>query len=130
MQYCQEIFPVLAKLTEAFPSVPEILERVCRCWRFMVFSYRSAMAPLLQQLAHSLSAGFSATRHGCFLWAADAIVREMSEGAESVDSQTSGFVFQLVEELTKNFLHALSDSTPEQQPDRKSCGSQTMDGWY
>lgn len=119
VQYCQEIFPVLATIQQAFLGFTPILERVCRCWRYMVLSYRSAMAPVLPQLAEHLATGFTATRQGGFLWATDSIVREFSEGAEHVDPSISNAIFQFCEQQTTTFLHALSELTPVELPDGK-----------
>lgn len=79
VQYIEEIFPVLAAICERFIDFVPIVERICRCWRYMVLSYRFHTAPLLPQLAEKLSAGFTASRQGCFLWATDSIVREFSD---------------------------------------------------
>ncbi|KAB8772366.1 hypothetical protein FH972_026656 [Carpinus fangiana] len=121
VKYCQEIFPILATIQEAFMKNTPIIERVCRCWRRMIFSYRTAMAPVLPMLANKLAAGFSATRQGGFLWATDAIVREFSEDGEHVDPATSQAIFQFCEQQTDTFLHALSDLTPEELPDATSA---------
>lgn len=85
----------------------------------MVLSYRSAMAPLLGQLAHNLADGFSSSRQGCFLWTTDAIVREFSAGAENVDESTTEAIFQFYEKQATTFLQALSELTPEELPDGK-----------
>lgn len=117
VKYCEEIFPVLAKIAELFAKFVPIQERVCRVWRYMVLSYRSAMRPLLPALAERISAGFDASRQGCFLWATDSIVREFSEGAEHVDAATTTAIFQFWEQQATAFLRALSDLTPEELPD-------------
>lgn len=117
VQYCQEIFPVLSKIAEVFVSFTPILERVCRCWRYMVLSYRTAIAPLLPSLAEKLAEGFTTSKQGCFLWATDSIVREFPAGAEHVDESTTNAIFQFSEQQTVTFLRALSDVPPEQLPD-------------
>lgn len=117
VQYCQEIFPILARIAELFSDFIPILERVCRCWRYMVLSYRSAVAPLLPQLADKLAAGFTASRQGCFLWATDSIVREFSAGADEVDQATTDAIFHFYEQQAVTFLQALSDLAPEELPD-------------
>lgn len=130
VQYCEEIFPILTQVAEAFSSFIPILERVCRCWRNMVLSYRSNMAPLLPQLAHILDAGFALSRQGCFLWVTTSVVREFSEGSENVDSATSNAIFQLAEQQTKSFLRALSDMSPEELPDGKCLPAVRLNDAY
>ncbi|KAI9870626.1 MAG: Nuclear import receptor, partial [Pleopsidium flavum] len=117
VKYCQEIFPVLSAIAENFTSFPPILERVCRCWRHMVISYRTAMSPLLPSLARQLASGFETSRQGCFLWATDSILREFSEGAEFVDQATSTAIYQFFEQQALAFLRILNDLPPEDLPD-------------
>jgi transportin-3 len=119
VKYCQDILPVLGALIDNFQDFVPILERVCRCWRYMVLSYRTAIAPILPDLAAKLVAGFGATRQGCFLWATDSIVREFSENAEGVDPSIAMSVVPFYEQQATTFLRALSDIPPEQLPDCK-----------
>ncbi|DAA74985.1 TPA_exp: Uncharacterized protein A8136_2083 [Trichophyton benhamiae CBS 112371] len=117
VKYCGDILPVLSTIVMNFTKSTPILERVCRCWRYMIISYRNAMAPLLPTLAQNISSGFEASREGCFLWATDAIVREFSTGAELVDNPTSVAVYQFFEQQVVLFLRILNDLPPEQLPD-------------
>lgn len=119
MKYCGEILPIMNTIAMNFTSSTAILERVCRCWRCMITSYRTAMIPLLPTLAQSIASGFEASREGCFLWATDAVVREFSEGAEYVDQSTSAAVFQFYEQQAVAFLRILNDLPPENLPDGK-----------
>ena len=115
--YCKEILPALAAIASNFPNSSPILERVCRCWRYMIISYRTAMAPLLPELAPTLAAGFEASRQGCFLWATDAVIREFSDGAEFVDKVTSNAVYHFFEQQAVVFLRILSEIAPSDLPD-------------
>jgi transportin-3 len=117
VKYCQEILPALAMIANNFPNSSPILERVCRCWRYMVISYRTAMAPLLPTLAQNLAHGFQASRQGCFLWATDAIIREFSDGAELVGQSTSEAVYQFYEQQVVVFLRILSELPATELPD-------------
>ncbi|KAF1987496.1 putative mRNA transport regulator [Aulographum hederae CBS 113979] len=114
VKYCGEVFPVLAGLIDRFggssnPTSVPILERVCRCWRYQVLSYRTFMITLLPQLADKLAEGFSTSRQGCFLWATDAIVREFSEGQDYIDSTTTSAIYSFFESQATTFLRALND---------------------
>ncbi len=117
VKYCQEIFLVLSAIADNFTSFPPVLERVCRCWRHMVISYRTAMSPLLPSLARQLASGFETSRQGCFLWATDSILREFSEGAEFVDEKTSTAIYQFFEQQALAFLRILNDLPPGDLPD-------------
>jgi transportin-3 len=117
VKYCEEVFPLLANLIQHFSTSVPILERVCRCWRYMVLSYRSAMRPLLPQLATKLIEGFQKSRQGCFLWATASIVREFSAGIEDIDASLANDVFQFYEQQAKTFLRILNDLPPEDLPD-------------
>jgi transportin-3 len=117
VKYCQEILPTLGELAQRFQNFVPILERVCRCWRHMILSYRTAAAPMLPDLANQLVAGFGSTRQGCFLWATDAIVREFGELAEDLDPNIMLSVMPFYEQQASAFLHALSEVPGEQLPD-------------
>ncbi|KAK5138150.1 hypothetical protein LTR08_004845 [Meristemomyces frigidus] len=115
--YCLELSPILSAICERFVACTPIAERVCRCWRYMVLSYRIHTKPLLPQLAEKLAAGFTASRQGCFLWATDSIVREFSEGGEYLDDSTIAAVYAFYEQQATTFLRALNDLPPEELPD-------------
>jgi transportin-3 len=117
VKYCGEILPIMTTIVMNFTSSTPILERVCRCWRYMIISYRTGMIPLLPALAESIANGFQASREGCFLWATDAVVREFSDGAEYVDQATSDAVFQFYEQQAIAFLRIMNDLAPENLPD-------------
>lgn len=120
VKYCQELFPLLGNIITHFNNSIPILERVCRCWRYMVLSYRTAMRPLLPELATRLTQGFDASRQGCFLWATAAIVREFSQGSEQVDTGLANDVYQFYEQQARTFLKMLSDVVrPDELPDRE-----------
>ena len=117
VQYCQELFPVLSAICERFVEFTPIVERVCRCWRYMVLSYRTHTSPLLPQLAEKLSSGFTASRQGCFLWATDSIVREFSDVSDYVSRETTAAIYTFYEQQATTFLRALNDLPPEELPD-------------
>ena len=117
VKYCKEILPALAALTTNFPQSTPILERVCRCWRHMMISYRTAMAPLLSELAPAIANGFQASKQGCFLWATDAVLREFTDGAEFVDKKTSNSVYEFFAQQALVFLRILNELPPYDLPD-------------
>jgi transportin-3 len=117
VKYCQEILPTLAKLITSFNTSIPILERVCRCWRYMVLSYRTAMRPLLPDLASKLAEGFGSSRQGCFLWATASIVREFSQGIDNIDPGLTNDVYGFYEQQARTFLRILSEMPPEELPD-------------
>ena len=117
VQYCKDILPALSAISTNFPNSSPILERVCRCWRYMIISYRTAMEPLLPDLAQNLAAGFEGSRQGCFLWATDAVIREFSDGTEDVNRNTSQAVYQFFEQQAIAFLRILSETSPRDMPD-------------
>lgn len=117
VQYCQEIFPILAQICEAFIDFVPIVERVCRCWRYIVLSYRIHTAPLLPLLAEKLSSGFTASRQGCFLWATDSIVREFSDVSQYVTQETTNQIYVFYEQQATAFMRILNELAPEELPD-------------
>lgn len=117
VKYCEEIFPVLAIIAERFINFTPIIERVCRCWRYMILSYRTHTAPLLPQFADKLAAGFTASRQGCFLWATDSLVREFSDVNANVSQDTVDAIYKFYEQQATSFLRQLNDLPPEELPD-------------
>lgn len=117
VKYCQEILPVMSAIAENFTSSTPILERVCRCWRYMVLSYRTAILPLLPTLAQQLAFGFENSRQGCFLWATDSVLREFANGAEFVEASTSQAIYNFFEQQALAFLRIMNDLPPSDLPD-------------
>ncbi|KAK0714658.1 armadillo-type protein [Lasiosphaeris hirsuta] len=117
VKYWQEVFPVLSKILETFISFIPICERVCRSWRFMVISYRTAMTPLLGILANNLAQGFANSKQGCFLWATSAILREFSEDREQVDDTIAENIYVFFEAQATAMLRIMSDLKPIDLPD-------------
>ena len=117
MKYCQEILPVMSAIAENFTGSTPILERVCRCWRYMVLSYRTAVLPLLPTLAQQLASGFENSRQGCFLWATDSVLREFANGAEFVEASTSQAIYNFFEKQALAFLRIMNDLPPSDLPD-------------
>ncbi|KAK4218535.1 armadillo-type protein [Rhypophila decipiens] len=115
--YWQEVFPVLSTILNNFIDFIPICERVCRCWRFMVISYRTAMTPLLGPLANNLAEGFAKSKQGCFLWATSAILREFSEDREHVDESITQNIYVFFEAQATNVLRTMSDLLPIELPD-------------
>ncbi|TVY47971.1 Uncharacterized protein LOCC1_G002612 [Lachnellula occidentalis] len=117
VKYCFEIFPILSTILDSFVGFTPICERICRCWRFMIISYRTAMAPLLPQMANKLASGFAASKQGCFLWVTAAILREFSEDREHVNEQTTEAIYAFFEAQATNMLQMMSDLPPTDLPD-------------
>lgn len=117
VKYWQEVFPILATVVDNFLDFSPVCERVCRCWRNMVISYRSAMAPLLPAMANKLANGFNASREGCFLWVTAAILREFSEDREYVDQATTDNIYSFFEAQTTTFLRVMTELQPKELPD-------------
>ncbi|KAH0534220.1 hypothetical protein FGG08_007196 [Glutinoglossum americanum] len=117
VKYCQEIFPILGAIANEFNGFTPICERVCRCWRYMLISYRTAMQPLLPQLAEYLVSGFANSRLGCFLWVTSSVVREFSDERELIDRETTEAIYQFFEQQCLTMLRALDKVPPEDLPD-------------
>jgi len=117
VKYCQEIFPVLSTILDSFIDFVPICERICRSWRYMIISYRTAMSPLLPIMANKLATGFATSKQGCFLWVTSAILREFSEDREHVDEQTTEAIYAFFEEQSKTTLRTMSSLPPRDVPD-------------
>ncbi|OBT45639.1 hypothetical protein VE00_03515 [Pseudogymnoascus sp. WSF 3629] len=117
VQYCQKIFPLLAQIVQTFIKSAPICERVCRCWRNMFISYRTAMEPLLPVMADKLALGFSESKQGCFLWTTAAILREFAEDREHVSPATTDAIYTFFEAQSRTTLRMMSSLEPRDLPD-------------
>ncbi|KAI6715672.1 hypothetical protein JHW43_001733 [Diplocarpon mali] len=117
VKYCEEIFPVLSTILDTYMTFTPICERICRNWRHMVISYRTAIEPLLPAMATKLASGFATSRQGCFLWATGAILREFSEDREYVAEQTTDAIYTFFEAQSTSMLRMMSDLLPQELPD-------------
>ncbi|KOS17837.1 Uncharacterized protein ESCO_003194 [Escovopsis weberi] len=117
VKYWQEVFPILSTVLDNFLGFSPICERICRCWRNMVISYRTDIVALLPQMANKLASGFDASREGCFLWVTSAILREFSEAREHVDRTTTDNIYHFFEAQTTTFLRVMTQLQPKELPD-------------
>lgn len=117
VKYWQEVFPVLSTVLDNFLDFTPICERVCRCWRFMIISYRTAMTPLLADMANKLAHGFAVSRQGCFLWVTGAILREFSEDREHVEESITESIYNFFESQATTVLRVMSELPPIELPD-------------
>lgn len=117
VEYCKKIFPLLEQVLQTFIKCVPICERVCRCWRNMVISYRTAMEPLLPELANKLALGFEQSKQGCFLWVTAAILREFSEDRDNVSAATTDAIYTFFEAQSRITLRMMSSLEPRELPD-------------
>ena len=119
--YWTEIFPILTKILESFVDFVPICERISRCFRTMLISYRTDMLPLLPPLAEKLVYCFEKSHQGCFLWVSGAIVREFVDD-ELVDDSTKQAVYNFLERQCVSMFRILNGNRPEDMPDGKDAG--------
>ncbi|EFX05450.1 mRNA transport regulator [Grosmannia clavigera kw1407] len=117
VKYWSEVFHVLSTVLENFLNFTPICERVCRCWRFMIISYRTDMTPLLAAMANKLAEGFTVSKQGCFLWVTGAILREFSENREHVEAQITESIYVFFESQATSVLRVMSALPPAELPD-------------
>jgi transportin-3 len=117
VQYCEKIFPILSEIIDTFIKSAPICERICRCWRNMIISYRTAMEPLLPAMADKLASGFEASKQGCFLWVTAAILREFSEDREHVTPGTTDAIYKFFEAQSRTTLRIMSSLEAKELPD-------------
>lgn len=117
VKYWQEVFHVLSTVLDNFLDFTPICERICRCWRFMVISYRTDMTPLLPAMANKLAQGFTVSHQGCFLWVTGAILREFSENRDQVDAQITESIYVFFESQATSVLRVMSELPASELPD-------------
>ncbi|KAI5779441.1 armadillo-type protein [Peziza echinospora] len=114
--YWTEIFPILTKILETFVDCLPICERISRCFRSMLISYRTDMLPLLPTLAEKLVYCFEKSQQGCFLWVSGAVVREFVDD-DLVDEGTRQAVYSFLERQCLGMFRILNGKRPEEMPD-------------
>ncbi|KAI6359666.1 hypothetical protein MCOR25_006993 [Pyricularia grisea] len=118
VKYWQEKFSIFSTILENSLDFVPICERVCRCWRFMVISFRTSMLPILQEgLAARLVEGFTRSRQGCFLWVTGAILREFSEDREHVSDAVMDWIYSFFDTQARNVLQVMNGLSPAEAPD-------------
>jgi transportin-3 len=117
VKYWQEVFPVMTKVLDSFVDFVPICERICRCWRTMLTSYRTAMAPLLGPMAEKLAEGFTKSNQGCFLWVTGAVLREFSEDREHTDDTVADHIYVFFEAQATSVLRVMSSLPAYELPD-------------
>ncbi|PHH71370.1 hypothetical protein CDD82_6550 [Ophiocordyceps australis] len=117
VKYWQEVFPILSTILDNFLDSTPICERVCRCWRNMVISYRTAIWPLLPAMANKLANSFNTSTEGCFLWVTSSILREFSEDREHVNQAMTNDIYVFFENQTTTFLRVMAHLEPRDHPD-------------
>ncbi|KAK5660546.1 hypothetical protein OQA88_13096 [Cercophora sp. LCS_1] len=117
VKYWQEVFQVISTILASFIDFVPICERICRSWRSMIISYRTAITPLLAPLANNLAEGFAKSKQGCFLWATSAILREFSEDREHVEDGIAENIYVFFEAQATNMLRMMSELEPIDLPD-------------
>lgn len=116
IRFWSDIFPVLATILDNFVDFAPICERISRCFRTMLISYRTDMLPLLPQLAEKLVTSFQKSHQGCFLWVTGAVIREFAD-EELVDETTRASVYQFLEQQCLNMFRLLNTKAPADIPD-------------
>lgn len=114
--YWSEIFPILTKILETFTDFSPICERISRCWRTMLISYRTDMLPLLPTLAEKLVVCFEKSEQGCFLWVSGTVVREFVDD-DLVDEATKSAVYNFLERQCLSMFRIMNGKRPEEIPD-------------
>ncbi|OIW31880.1 ARM repeat-containing protein [Coniochaeta ligniaria NRRL 30616] len=117
VKYWQEVFPVMTKVLDSFVDFVPICERICRCWRTMLTSYRTAMTPLLGPMAEKLAEGFTKSNQGCFLWVTGAVLREFSEDREHTNDTVAENIYVFFEAQATSVLRVMSSLPAYELPD-------------
>lgn len=123
--YWSEVFPILTKILENFADFSPICERISRCWRTMLISYRTDMLPLLPTLAEKLVVCFEKSEQGCFLWVSGAVVREFVDD-DMVDEATKSAVYNFLERQCLSMFRIMNGKRPEEIPDGELCEKLTV----
>ncbi|KAL3266215.1 hypothetical protein HHI36_010397 [Cryptolaemus montrouzieri] len=71
-----EIWPVLSKTFDRYQADVRIMERCCRCVRFMLRCVSQQVKEILENLVHQIIVIYSTYKHSCFLYVGSILVDE------------------------------------------------------
>ena len=107
----QQVWPVLEAIAERFRSNPNLMEKLCRCYKHAMRSCNVHFAPMLPKMIAHLVQSFSKAPHCSFLYAGSICITEFGNVREYVPvlfdmiQNFSGIVFQnlqSIEQFTAN----------------------------
>jgi transportin-3 len=116
IRFWQSIVPVLSTILDGFVDFLPICEQVGRFYRSMLISYRTAMLPLLPQVAHKLTTSFEKSHQGIFLWVSGTVIREFGD-EEFTDEQTRNSVVEFLNQQCLSMFRLLNNTHPKEIPD-------------
>lgn len=122
VQAFEEVWPIFPAVIDKCGEQQFVCERVCKCYRVIVFSYREHGIHFLPRLAEQLVAGFLKYHYGCFLWISGACVREYGS-APNADMEA---LWQFIESQCNLFFQLLSVSEPKMISDGKLSNSPSL----
>lgn len=112
----EEMLPILDKSLDRWQSDYRIVERICKCLRFIIRFLSRNSGPILQIMAERIVAVYSNHRHSCFLYLTSVLVDEIGDNY-SLDLQN---LFRMLAEPTLDLLN--QHDGLRQNPD-------TVDDW-
>ncbi|XP_045768939.1 transportin-3 [Maniola jurtina] len=90
----QDAWPVINQVMNKYVSDGRVMERACRCVRFMVRSAGRHAAPLLPALCAALPALYNARAHSCLLYLCAVLCDALAEptGGRDADRELAGLL--------------------------------------
>jgi len=116
IRFWQSIVPVLSTILDGFVDFLPICEQVGRFFRSMLISYRTAMLPLLPEVALKLTTSFEKSHQGIFLWVSGTVIREFGD-EEFTDEATRNSICQFLEAQCLSMFRLLNNTQAKDIPD-------------
>lgn len=116
ISFWQDIIPMLSTILDGFVDFLPICEQIGRFFRALLISYRTAMLPLLPQVANKLTTSFEKSHQGIFLWVSGTLIREFGD-EEFTDEATRNSVYQFLQQQCLSMFRLLNKTHPKEIPD-------------
>ena len=116
IQFWQRIVGVMSTILDGFVDFLPICEQVGRFYRALLISYRTAMLPLLPEVANKLTTSFEKSHQGIFLWVSGTVIREFGD-EEFTSLATRNSVYQFLEQQCLSMFRLLNVTRPQDIPD-------------
>lgn len=115
-----DVFPTVYIVVETRGGAPKVAERAAKLIRKSVLNFKRYFINALPTITALLITAFRSYRHGCFLWASAAIVREFTVDDESYEAdeiiklspQTLSDVWKFAVDQIQAFVESYTSTTP------------------
>uniref|UniRef100_A0A7S3NIA9 Exportin-1/Importin-beta-like domain-containing protein n=1 Tax=Aureoumbra lagunensis TaxID=44058 RepID=A0A7S3NIA9_9STRA len=95
LSFIEKLWPVFEAVAERYGDSPQLIERLCRCYKHAMRSCRTQFEPMLEQMIDHLVRHFSKTPLSSYVYASSICITEFGR-----DSNKHGILFEMLTKLS------------------------------